>query len=92
MLNAVTFAEAGEHETALGFLGEKPAWSKSRSFSDLMAAITFAEADCADTARQFLGVETARKVRTGRTLSLGDFVSSVGLDGASFKFGLAYAS
>lgn len=56
-LTAVTFAEAGEHETALRFAGGKTARKKSASLDDLMTAITFAEAGLTDAAREFLGVK-----------------------------------
>ena len=53
-MNAVTFAEANEHETALGFVRETG--KKKVSWEDMMTAITFAEAGLVDTAREFLQV------------------------------------
>jgi len=54
-LTAVTFAEAGEHETALKLAGHKPVQKKRSSLDNLMTAITFAEAGLTDAAREFLG-------------------------------------
>jgi hypothetical protein len=54
LMNAVTFAEAGEHETALSFVPAKAAWQKKVVLDDLMTAITFAEAGLATAAREFL--------------------------------------
>lgn len=56
LMNAVTFAEANQHETALSFAGAKAFRKKKVVLDDLMAAITFAEAGLADTAREFLQV------------------------------------
>ena len=65
MLNAVTFAEANEHETALSFVGAKATRKKKVALDDVMMAITFAEAGLADTAREFL--QTAgRKAKATR--------------------------
>jgi hypothetical protein len=55
LMNAVTFAEANEHETALSFIGVKQP-RKKVALDDLLTAITFAEAGLADTAREFLHV------------------------------------
>jgi len=65
LLNAVTFAEANEPETALTFVGAKADRKKSVSLDDVMSAITFAEAGLADTAREFLQV-TGRKAKAAR--------------------------
>jgi hypothetical protein len=65
LMNAVTFAEANEHETALSFLGAKATRKKKVVLDDLMTAITFAEAGLADTAREFLQV-TGRKAKAAR--------------------------
>lgn len=56
LMNAVTFAEANEHETARTFIGGAAARKKRVSLDDIMTAITFAEAGLPDTAREFLGV------------------------------------
>ena len=60
LMNAVSFAEANEHETALSFLGPRASRKNKVSLDDMMTAITFAEAGLADTAREFLPV-TDRK-------------------------------
>jgi hypothetical protein len=65
LMNAVTFAEANQHETALSFLGAKATKKKKLVLDDLMTAITFAEAGLADTAREFLHV-TGRKAKAAR--------------------------
>jgi hypothetical protein len=65
LMNAVTFAEANEHETALSFVGAKETRKKKVTLDDLMTAITFAEAGLADTAREFLQV-SGRKAKTAR--------------------------
>ena len=61
LMNAVSFAEANEHDTALSFVGAK-ATRKKVSLDDMMTAITFAEAGLPDTAREFLPV-TDRKAK-----------------------------
>lgn len=63
LMNAVTFAEANQHETALSFIGAKAVGKKKVVLDDLMAAITFAEAGLVDMAREFLQVG-GRKERT----------------------------
>ncbi|NIV94177.1 hypothetical protein GWN42_15655 [candidate division KSB1 bacterium] len=65
LMNAVTFAEANEHDTALSFVGEKSARKKKVALDDMMTAITFAEAGLADTAREFLQV-TGGKPKAAR--------------------------
>jgi hypothetical protein len=65
LMNAVTFAEANEHETALSFVGAKATRKKKVFLDDLMTAITFAEAGLADTAREFLQL-TGRKAKAAR--------------------------
>ena len=64
LMNAVSFAEANEHDTALSFVGAK-ATRKKVSLDDMMTAITFAEAGLDDTAREFLQV-TRRKRKAAR--------------------------
>ena len=58
-MNAVTFAEANEHATALSFIREKG--KKKVSWEDVMTAITFAEAGLANTAMEFLQVRGWRE-------------------------------
>ena len=65
LMNAVTFAEANEDETALSFVGAKAAGRKKVTLDDLLLAVTFAEAGLADTARDFLQV-TGRKTKAAR--------------------------
>ena len=65
LMNAVTFAEANEHETALSFVAAKATRKKKVTLDDLMTAITFAEAGFADTAREFLQ-GTGRKAKRAR--------------------------
>ena len=65
LLNAVSFAEANEHETALSFVGARASRKNKLSLDDMMTAITFAEAGLSDTAREFLQV-TRRKGKTAR--------------------------
>ena len=65
LMNAVTFAEANEHDTALSFVGAKATRKKRVTLDDVMTAITFAEAGLADTAREFLQ-GTGRKARAAR--------------------------
>jgi hypothetical protein len=64
-MNAVTFAEANEHETALTLVGPKRARKKSPSLDDLFTAITFAEAGLPNTAMEFLQV-SGRKTKPAR--------------------------
>ena len=65
LMNAVTFAEANQHETALSFVGVKATRKKKVALDDIMTAITFAEAGLADTAREFLQV-SGRKAKAAR--------------------------
>jgi len=65
LMNAVTFAEANEHETALCFVSAKATRKKKVALDDLMTAITFAEAGLADAAREFLQV-TGRRTKAAR--------------------------
>lgn len=65
LMNAVTFAEANEHGTALSFVPAKATGKKKMVLSDLMTAITFAEAGLTDTAREFLQM-TGRKAKAPR--------------------------
>ena len=57
---AVTFAEAGEHGTALAIMGREPKPQTSkRSIRDLLNAVTFAEAGEHETALGFIGEKPA---------------------------------
>ncbi|MFH1993970.1 MAG: hypothetical protein ABIK98_16440 [Pseudomonadota bacterium] len=86
---AVSFAEAGEHDTAMEMAGIKPNWSKvsllSKAWDNIFAAVTFAEAGCADRALEFVGAKTAR--RDVRSLEI--FLKDVGLQGVRVRYGLA---
>jgi len=62
LMNAVSFAEANEHDTALSFVSAKATREKKVTLDDMMTAITFAEAGLVDTAREFLPV-TDRKAK-----------------------------
>lgn len=86
---AVTFAEAGEHETALSFLGTKTPESRVQTneltwFERMWAAVTFAEHDCPETARSFLTQKPRIRTRTNR---LNQFIDSVGLKNARYNYG-----
>jgi hypothetical protein len=65
LMNAVTFAEANEHGTALSFAATEATGKKRVGLDDLMTAISFAEAGLADTAREFLQVSD-REARAAR--------------------------
>ena len=65
LMNAVSFAEANEHDTARSFVSAKATGKKKVILDDLMTAITFAEAGLPDTAREFLHV-TDRKAKAAR--------------------------
>ena len=61
LMNAVSFAEANEHDTALSFVSAKATREKKVTLDDMMTAITFAEAGLADTAREFLQVTDTKE-------------------------------
>jgi hypothetical protein len=88
---AATFAEAGEHGTALRIMGaRKPAASLWKgAFDRITMAATFAEADCHDMARDFLKTPSSRKSGGGRNTSLDEFIKAVGLERARYTYGLA---
>ena len=65
LMNAVTFAEANEHEIALSFVGAKATRKKKLVLDDLLTAITFAEAGMTAAAREFLQV-TGAKAKAAR--------------------------
>ena len=86
---AASFAEAGEHETALELAGIKPNWSivnrLSKAWENIFAAVTFAEAGCVDRALELLGAKPARR----DVQSLEIFLRNVGLQGVRVRYGLA---
>lgn len=61
LMNAVSFAEANEHDTALSFVSAKATREKKVTLDDMMTAITFAEAGLADTATEFLEETRSRE-------------------------------
>ena len=65
LMNAVSFAEANEHDTALSLVSTKATRKKVVTLDDMLTAITFAEAGLSDTAREFLHV-TDRKAKAAR--------------------------
>ena len=65
LMNAVTFAEANDRETALCFVSAKATRKKKVALDDLMTAITFAEAGLAAAAREFLQM-TGTKAKAAR--------------------------
>jgi len=86
---AASFAEAGEHDTALELAGLKPNWNivnrLAKAWENIFAAVTFAEAGCVDRALELLGVKTARR----DVQSLDIFLRDVGLQGVRVRYGLA---
>jgi len=95
LFTAVTFAEAGEHQTALQMMGETPKpETKRATVHDWLTAITFAEAGCHDLARDWLDPRLppqAAPIPAHRPITVQDFAASVGLQGINFRFGLAQA-
>ncbi len=96
---AVTFAEAGEHDTALKLMGEPSARKKEKNWlsalNNMFTAITFAEADCHDIALEYMEQSPAaktEKVSEPQPVKLSDFAAAVGLDGIELRFGLAQAA
>jgi hypothetical protein len=83
---AVSFAEAGEHETAAAMAGIKPNWAwaekAAKAFENIFAAVSFAEAGCPETALGFLEGRNYRR----RTQSLDVFLKDVGLQGVRFRY------
>ena len=63
LMNAVSFAEANEHETALSFVGARASRKKKVSLDDMMTAITFAESGLPDMAIEFMQVPPVRQER-----------------------------
>lgn len=96
IFSAAAFAEAGEHDTALNIIGEKPSKKSSRNwFANMNAAVAFAEANCHETAREFVDdrqAQTVIRIKKDSTAIVGDFAAAVGLDGVNFRFGLAQAA
>lgn len=89
MFMAVSFAEAGEHETAMSLSGIRKVrtdgWTKA--FDSVFAAAAFAEAGCPETALGLLGEAAPRTVKP----SLEDFLESVGLCGVKVRYGFVTA-
>ena len=100
IFTAVTFAEAGEHKTALEMMGQTPPQRKKEKnwlsvLNNIFTAITFAEADCHDIALQYLEpipIAKAQKGVTNKPVKLQDFAATVGLEGVQLRFGLAQAA
>ena len=99
IFTAVTFAEAGEHDTALEMMSHTTSQKRSKSWlhslNNLFTAVTFAEADCHDTALEYLDQRPAaktQKVFEYQPVKLKDFAATVGLDGVQLRFGLAQAA
>jgi len=87
---AVAFAEHGEHETALRFLGHKKttalkSQSISKWFEKMTTAITFAEADCPEMVAEFKGTSNKHQITKH---GLDSFMNSVGLKGVNFNYGV----
>jgi len=99
MFRAVTFAEAGEHDTALEMMDQASSAEKTEknwlnALNNIFTAVTFAEANCHDTAREYLGELPAartQKVFEYQPVKLKDFAATVGLEGVQLRFGLAQA-
>jgi hypothetical protein len=83
---AVSFAEAGEHQTAAALAGIKPNWDwvekVSKAVENIFAAVTFAEADCPEAALGFIGPKASRRPQQ----SLEDFLKNVGLQGIQVRY------
>ena len=98
MFTAITFAEAGEHDTALEMMGQVSSQKNEKSWlsalNNIFTAATFAEADCHDIALEYLDQPAAaktQKVFEYQPVKLKDFVASVGLEGVQLRFGLVQA-
>ncbi len=98
VFTAITFAEAGEHDTALKIMGEPSARKTNKNWlgalNNIFTAITFAEADCHDIALNYVDQIPAFKTEKAfesRPVKLQDFAAAVGLDGIELRFGLAQA-
>jgi hypothetical protein len=91
MFMAMTFAEAGEHETAMAVAGIQPdpvrpgRWFKA--VESTFVAVAFAEAGCPETALDFMAKPG---LRPGEQ-SLYDFLRNVGLQGVQIRYGLVTA-
>ena len=98
IFTAVTFAEAGEHETALEMMNQPATEKRSKNWLDalnnIFTAATFAEADCHDMALDYLGAQPAaktQKVIEYQPVKLKDFAAAVGLEGVQLRFGVVQA-
>ena len=92
---AVSFAEAGEHDTAMEIAAIKPNRSKVPKFlkaiRKIFVAITYAEAGCHDMALEFLGKDTVKSSKhslKSNEQSLKTFLNTVGLKGVRISYGL----
>lgn len=85
---AASFAEAGEHDTALELAGIKPNWGivnrLSKAWENSFVAVAFAEEGCVDRALELLGAKPARR----EVQSLEIFLRDVGLQGVRVRYGL----
>jgi hypothetical protein len=85
MFMAVSFAESGDHETAISLAGIRPSRTGrlSKAFENVFAAAAFAEAGCPETALGFLGKIASRPGKQ----SLEIFLQDVGLHGIKVQYG-----
>ena len=87
MFAAVSFAEAGEYETAQSLAGIQPnrAGKLSHAFEKTFVAAAFAEAGCPETSLNLLGENPSRIA----TRPLDAFLENVGLRGVPVRYGFA---
>jgi len=88
---AVSFAEAGEHNTAIQMAGLKPYGRKkmfdfSTYLDRIFAAVSFAEAGCPEIAQEFI----SKNIRPKDVKSIDAFLETVGLQGVRVSYGLAF--
>ena len=89
---AVSFAEAGEHDTAMEVAGIQyrsnwKAHTLSKVFENVFAAVTYAEAGCPEMALEFIKNNAGQ----ARAKSLKTFLENVGLQGVRVRYGLVIA-
>jgi hypothetical protein len=82
---AVSFAEAGEHETAMSLAGIRPSRPGRllKALENIYAAAAFAEEGCPETALGFLGKGAPGPGKQ----SLESFLQNVGLYGVQVRYG-----
>lgn len=90
--SAVSFAEVGEHATAMEIAGIKPARSRileafSAAKDRIFAAVTYAEAGHPEMALEFLEKGSGRE----KAQSLNSFLENVGLNGVRVRYVLVTA-